>query len=737
MNFLKRQTIQAQQNSRSSALSRRTFLQAVSAGGGLLLGSGFLIGSASVAAADKSIAAASTTAADAPVFNAFLKITPDSKVTMVVKHLDMGQGVSTGLTSLVAEELDASWEQMQWEFAPADNHRYNNLFWGPTQGTGGSSSIANSWMQLREAGAAARAMLVAAAAAEWKVPAEEIRVSNGIISHGTRSSNFGAFAAKASLLPVPQKPAVKDPKDFQLIGKTIPRKDSNEKTSGKAIYTQDIQLPGMLTALVAYPPQVFGKVKKVNAAKAKASPGVVAVVEFPRGVAVVAENFWAAKKARELLKIEWDLSACETRSSDELFKACHDAASKTGISVKNAGDAIAALAKAKQVIEAKYELPYVTHAAIEPINCVVKVEKNSCELWFACQMPTIDQQQVAAATGIKPEHVKINTLYAGGSFGRRACPSDYVVDAANIAKQIPGRAVKMLWTREDEILNARYRPMAVHHIRGAVSSRGKVVAWQHHAVAQAILRGTPFEGFIQGEVDGTVAEGIEDMHYTIPNLQVQATEIPIKVSTLWWRSVGHSGNAFVVETFIDQLAKAANKDPVVFRRKLLADTPRALGVLNLAAEKSAWGNSLPEGVARGIAVHKSFGTWVAQVAEVRVKDDGSFKVERVVCAVDCGVAVNPDVIRAQMEGGIGMGLSAALGEAITLKKGVVEQSNFHNYPLLSIDAMPKVEVHIVPSAEMPSGVGEPGLPPIAGAVANALFAATGKPLTKLPLGNKV
>jgi isoquinoline 1-oxidoreductase beta subunit len=737
MNFLKRQTIQAQQNSRSSALSRRTFLQAVSAGGGLLLGSGFLIGSASVAAADKSIAAASTTAADAPVFNAFLKITPDSKVTMVVKHLDMGQGVSTGLTSLVAEELDASWEQMQWEFAPADNHRYNNLFWGPTQGTGGSSSIANSWMQLREAGAAARAMLVAAAAAEWKVPAEEIRVSNGIISHGTRSSNFGAFAAKASLLPVPQKPAVKDPKDFQLIGKTIPRKDSNEKTSGKAIYTQDIQLPGMLTALVAYPPQVFGKVKKVNAAKAKASPGVVAVVEFPRGVAVVAENFWAAKKARELLKIEWDLSACETRSSDELFKACHDAASKTGISVKNAGDAIAALAKAKQVIEAKYELPYVTHAAIEPINCVVKVEKNSCELWFACQMPTIDQQQVAAATGIKPEHVKINTLYAGGSFGRRACPSDYVVDAANIAKQIPGRAVKMLWTREDEILNARYRPMAVHHIRGAVSSRGKVVAWQHHAVAQAILRGTPFEGFIQGEVDGTVAEGIEDMHYTIPNLQVQATEIPIKVSTLWWRSVGHSGNAFVVETFIDQLAKAANRDPVVFRRKLLADTPRALGVLNLAAEKSAWGNSLPEGVARGIAVHKSFGTWVAQVAEVRVKDDGSFKVERVVCAVDCGVAVNPDVIRAQMEGGIGMGLSAALGEAITLKKGVVEQSNFHNYPLLRIDAMPKVEVHIVPSAEMPSGVGEPGLPPIAGAVANALFAATGKPLTKLPLGNKV
>lgn len=732
MNFLKRHTTQAEQKTDAPALSRRTFLQAVGAGGGLLIGSGLIVSSTSVAAADKTPVENS-----APIFNAFLKITPDSKVTMVVKHLDMGQGVSTGLTSLVAEELDASWEQMEWEFAPADASRYNNLFWGPAQGTGGSSSIANSWMQLREAGAAARAMLVAAAAAEWKVPVDEVRVNKGIISHGNHTSNFGALVAKASVLPVPQKPKVKDPKDFQLIGKNIPRKDSPDKTSGKAIYTQDIQLPGMLTALVAYPPQVFGKVKKVDAAKARAAPGVVAVVEFPRGVAVVAESFWAAKKARALLQVEWDLSACETRSSAELFAACHEAANKSGHIVKAAGDAVATLAKAEQVIEAKYELPYLTHAAIEPLNCVVKVEKNNCELWFACQMPTVDQQQVAAATGLKPEQVKINTLYAGGSFGRRACPSDYVVDAANIAKQVPGRAVKMLWTREDEILNGRYRPMAVHHLRGAVSPDGKILAWQHHAVAQAILRGTPFEGFIQGEVDGTVAEGIDDMHYAIPNLQVQATEISIRVSTLWWRSVGHSGNAFVVESFIDQLARVAKKDPVIFRRELLAKEARALGVLNLAAEKSGWGNPLPAGVTRGIAVHKSFGTWVAQVAEVRVNADKTFKVERVVCAVDCGVAVNPDVVRAQMEGGIGMGLSAALGEAITLQKGVVEQTNYHNYPLLRIDAMPRVEVHIVPSAEMPSGVGEPGVPPIAGAVANALFAATGIAITKLPLDNKV
>jgi isoquinoline 1-oxidoreductase beta subunit len=727
MNFLNKQSMQMDKKS-VVELSRRQFLHAASAAGGLLIGSGVVSVSASVNAA---------TTEDAPVFNAFLKITPDNKVTVVIKHLDMGQGVTTGLTTVIAEELGARWEQVQFEFAPADAARYNNLFWGPTQGTGGSSSIANSWQQLRTAGAAAREMLQAAAAAEWKVPQVEVQIKDGVITHGKHSSELGVFAAKAASLPTPQKPVLKDPKDFQLIGKKIPRKDSVDKTNGTAIYTQDIQLPGMLTALVAYPPQVFGKVKKVDAAKAKASPGVIAVVEIPRGVAVVAENFWAANKARKLLSVEWDLSACETRSSDALFAACHEAANKTGHIVKNIGDAPATLKKSEHIIEASYEIPYLAHAAIEPLNCVVKVDKDQCEMWFASQMPTIDQQEVGKATGLKPEQVKINSVYAGGSFGRRACASDYVVDAAHIARQILGRAVKMVWTREDEILNARYRPMAVHHIRGAVSPDGKALAWEHHAAAQSILRGTPFEGFVKGPVDGTVVEGIEDMHYAIPNLQVQGTEMPIKVSTLWWRSVGHSGNAFVVETFIDQLAKAAKKDPVIFRRELLANEPRALGVLNLAAEKANWGKTLPTGVTRGIAVHKSFGTWVAQVAEVRINADKTFKVERVVCAVDCGVAVNPDVITAQMEGGLGMGLSAALGEAITLKNGVVEQTNYHTYTPLRIDSMPRVEVHIVPSAEPPSGVGEPGLPPIAGAVANALFAATGKPVTRLPIGNKV
>ena len=734
MNFLNNQRLKLDKNlpvdlSSDSpvGLSRRQFLRATSVSGGLLIGSGFVSVTLPVNAEIDS---------DSPVFNAFLKITPDSKVIVAIKHMDMGQGVSTGLTTLVAEELGARWDQVDIEFAPADATRYNNLFWGAAQGTGGSSSIANSWQQLRSAGAAAREMLQAAAAAEWKVPQAEINISNGVISHGKHSSEFGPLAAKAATMATPQKPVLKDPKEFQLIGKNIPRKDSAAKTNGTAIYTQDIQLPGMLTALVAYPPQVFGKVKKLDATKAKASPGVVAVVEIPRGVAVVAENFWAANKARKLLAIDWDLSACETRSSDELFAACHELAGKKSHVLKNIGDAPAALKNAGDVINAKYEIPYLAHATIEPLNCVVKVDKDKCELWFSSQMPTIDQQEVGKVAGVKPEQVKINSLYAGGSFGRRACASDYVVDAAQIAKQVPGRAVKMVWTREDDLLNARYRPMAVHHISGAVAD-GKAVAWQHHAVAQSIMRGTPFEGFIKGPVDGSIVEGVDDMHYTIPNLQVQGTEIPIKVSTLWWRSVGHSGNAFVIETFIDQLAKTAKKDPVVFRRELLASEPRALGVLNLAVEKADWKKTLPAGVTRGIAVHKSFGTWVAQVAEVRVNADKTFKVERVVCAVDCGVAVNPDVIRAQMEGGIGMGLSAALGEAITLNKGVVEQTNYHQYPLMRINSMPRVEVHIVPSAEMPSGVGEPGLPPIAGAVANALFAATGKPITRLPLGDKV
>lgn len=721
MNFLHRLN---QKELAADHLSRRQFLQVSSISGGLLMGCGSMS------------FAPPAQAADTPVFNAFVKITLDNKVVVIIKHMDMGQGVSTGLATVIAEELGARWEQVTFEFAPADAKQYHNLFWGSAQGTGGSSSIANSWGQLRTAGAAVREMLQAAAAAKWQVPQQEIIIKEGLISHGKRRAQLGEFAALAALLPVPSAPKLKDPKDFHLIGKNIPRQDSKAKTDGSAVYTQDIYLDGMLTALVAYPPQAYGKVKSVDATRAKATPGVKAVVEIPRGVAVIADNFWAAKKARALLTIQWDLSACETRSSDALFAECHQLAKQPGSTVKTIGDAPAALSTVEKIINAEYELPYLAHAPIEPMNCVVLLTKDQAQLWFASQMPTQDQQEVAAVVGLKPEQVKINSLFAGGSFGRRACAQDYVVDAANIAKQMRGVPIKMVWTREDELLNARFRPMAVHQVRGAVLADG-AIAWQHHAVAPSILRGTPFAGLVKGPVDGTVVEGIEDTPYSIQHLQVAGSEFPSKIPTLWWRSVGHSGNAFVVETFLDQLARSAQKDPVVLRRELLAKEPRALAALNLVAEKAQWQMPLPAGLQRGIAIHKSFNTWVAQVAFVRINEDKTFKVEKVVCAVDCGIAVNPDVVRAQMEGAIGMGLGAALGEAITLKNGVLEQTNFHQYTPLRITDMPHVEVFIVPSAEAPTGVGEPGLPPIAPAVANALFAATGQPITKLPLGKRV
>lgn len=716
-----------------SGLSRRGFLKSVTAGGGLLIGCATL----PVIAGNPSKSPASIATGEALVFNAFVKITPDNLVTVVVKHLDMGQGVSTGLTTLVAEELDASWEQMRWESAPADATRYNNLFWGPSQGTGGSTAIANSWEQLRKAGAAARAMLVAAAAEQWKLPAKDITVNNGLVSHGEKRATFGELAAQAAQMPVPESPALKDPKTFRLIGNQVSRKDSHDKTNGSAIYTQDIQLPGMLTAVVLYPPKLFGKVAKVNATRAKGIPGVVAVVEIPRGVAVVAEGFWPAQQARKLLDVEWDLSGCETRSSEELFKTYSETARQAGHTVKSQGDTAAVLAKTAKVIEAEYQLPFLSHAAIEPMNCVVKVSKHACDLWYGCQMHTNDRKEVAAATGLPEESVSIHTVYAGGSFGRRASPGEYVMDAVAIAKQVPDRPVKMVWTREDDMRNGKFRPMSVHRLRGAVSPEGKLLAWDHHAVAQPILRGTPFEQFIQGPIDGTVVEGIQDMPYDIPNLSIRATEMKVGVSTLWWRSVGHSGHAFVVETFIDQLARAAGQDPVDFRRQMLAAHPRYLGALNLAAERANWGMPLAKGKGRGIAVHKAMGSWCAQVAEVSVAQDGNYSIDRFVCAIDCGIAVNPDVVKAQMEGSIGFALSAALGEAITLHEGRVVQGNFDTYQPMRIADMPKVEVYIVPSAEPPSGVGEPGVPPTPAALANALRDATGRNFHRMPFGRRV
>jgi len=708
--------------------ARRQFLQVAAIAGG-----GFAIGFSNLARA----AAAGAGSADF-VPNAFVRIGGDSSVTVLIKHLEMGQGVSTGLPTLVAEELDADWAQIRFEGAPANASLYNNLLWGPAQGTGGSTAIANSYEQLRKAGATARAMLVAAAADEWKVPADSITVSKGVVAHKAtnRKASFGQLAAKAATQPVPADVKLKDPKDFQYIGKRVARKDSKPKTNGSAQFTIDVKLPGMLTAVVAHSPLFGGKVKSFDATKAKAIKGVVEVVQVPSGVAVLANDFWAAKQGRDALTVVWDDSAANKLGSAEILAQYKELAKKPGLVARKDGDADKALAGAAKKLEATFEFPYLAHAAMEPLDCVVKLDKDSCEIWNGEQLQTPDQFAVAKLTGLKPGQIKLNMLYAGGSFGRRANPqADYILEAVSIAKAINGRVpVKMIWTREDDMRAGFYRPAYFHRIAAGLDAQGNLIGWQHRIVGQSILAGTMFEGMmVKDGVDGTSVEGASNLPYQIPNMLVDLHTPKIGVPVLWWRSVGSTHTAFSTETFIDELAAAAGKDAVEFRRALLAKHPRHLGVLNLAAQKAGWGKPLAKGKGRGIAVHESFNTVVAQVAEVSVKPDGTLRVDRVVCAVDCGVAVNPDVITAQMEGGIGFGLSAALYGAITLKEGRVEQSNFHEYRPLRINEMPKVEVHIVASSEKPTGVGEPGVPLIAPAVANAIFSATGKRLRNLPL----
>lgn len=720
-------------------VSRRAFLKVTAAAGaGLTLGI-----FAADAAAEETASAPATKPPIAPT--AFVRIAPDNTVTIVVKHLEMGQGTFTGLPTLVAEELDASWSQVRVVGAPADAKLYANLFWGDAQGTGGSTALANSFMQYRQAGAAMRAMLVGAAAAQWKVAPETIVAKNGTLSHASgRKATFGQLAQAAAAQPVPQDPRLKDPGDFVYIGKSFARTDAKAKSSGTAIYTQDVKLPDMLTAVVAHPPRFGAKVKSFDAASVQGVPGVRYVVEVPHGIAVLATTFWSAKKARDQLKIEWDDSGAMKGSSADIMAQYKQLAAAPGAVARNDGDAARALAGAATTLEAQYEFPYLAHAAMEPMNCVVKLAGDRCEIWNGEQFQTGDQMAVAKLLGLKPEQVFINQVFAGGSFGRRASStSDYVLEAVSIARGLEvmgkgGAPVKLVWTREDDMRAGYFRPMYYHTIKAALDARGNVVAWQQRIVGQSILAGTLFEPMmVKNGVDATSVEGAATLPYAIPNLYVDLHSPTIGVPVLWWRSVGSTHTAYSTETFVDELAVAAGKDPVAFRRALLAQHPRHLAVLDLIADKGGWDKPLAPPKAggkraRGVAVHESFDTVVAQIAEVTVNGD-KFTVDRVVCAVDCGLAVNPDVVRAQMEGGIGFGLSAALYGAITIKDGAVEQSNFHDYPVLRIDAMPAVEVHIVPSTAKPTGVGEPGVPPIAPAVANALAAATGKRLRRLPL----
>ncbi|AOJ06779.1 xanthine dehydrogenase family protein molybdopterin-binding subunit [Burkholderia mayonis] len=722
--------------------SRRSFLKAAGAAAAVGLTIGFEWLDASRPALAATAPAAGTDAAATGAFapNAFLRVAPDNSVTVIAKHVEMGQGAYTGIATIVAEELDANWRDVRVESAPADATRYANLQFGKLQGTGGSSAMANSWMQLREAGAKARAMLVSAAAAQWNVPAAELTTRDGYVRHAGsgREAAYGSLATAAAALPVPDKVTLKSPREFRLIGQPVPRVDALAKSDGTAQFTIDVTMPGMLVALLQRPPLFGATVKSFDATAAKAVPGVVSVVQVERGVAVVAQGFWAAKQGREALKVEWDESNAEKRSSDAMMREYRQLAERPGKPARRDGDAERALAGAAKRISASYEFPYLAHAPMEPLDAVVKLTADSCEIWAGDQFQTIDQGNAARVAGLDPSKVTIHTLYAGGSFGRRANAwSDYVVEAVSIAKALGanGTPVKLQWTREDDIHGGLYRPMYFHKLDAALTKDGKLVAWRHRIVGQSILAGTPFEPvMVKNGIDQTSVEGAANLPYAVPNVSVELTTTKAGVPVLWWRVVGSSHTAYAVEAFIDEAAHAAGNDPYLFRRDLLAHEPRMKAVLELAAEKAGWDprKPLPKGRGRGIAVAESFKSYVAQVAEVSVDEHGGVKVERVVCAVDCGTAINPDIVAAQMEGGIGFGLGAVLHSAITLKDGRVEQNNFDGYRVLRIAEMPKVEVHIVPSGEAPTGVGEPGVAPIGPAVANAIFAATGKRHHTLP-----
>ncbi len=667
--------------------------------------------------------------------NAFVHIGVDNRVTVTVKHIEFGQGVFTGLATLVAEELDAEWSQMLAVGAPADPARYYNTNWGDRQGTGGSSSMNNSWTQMRRAGATARAMLVNAASVAWQVRASEITVARGRLAHAAsgREASFGELAAAAARQPLPKNVTLKVAARFVHIGKNLARLDRADKVSGRAIYTQDFTRPGMLTALVAHAPRFGARAGKVDGEAALAVAGVQQLVELPHGVAVVARDFWSAKLGRDALRIEWDESSAFKLGTRDILERFRALSRSPGLVARDDGDVETALAAAHTVLEAEFEFPYLAHAAMEPMNCVAQVHADRCELWYGVQGQSNDLRNLSAALGIAQDRIRLNMLYAGGSFGRRSDRhSDFVVEAARIAAAVPGSPpVKLMWTREDDMRAGAYRPLNVHRLRGGLDKNGNIVAWQHRIVGQSILssgRGADDSG----EIDRTGTEGAANLPYPIPHLNVEVHQPYLDVPVLWWRSVGHTHTAFSTETFLDELAAAAGRDPYELRVELLTNDPRRLAVLHAAARAAGWGTPLGPGRGRGIAVHYAFKTWVAEVAEVTLGADGDFSVDRIVAAVDCGIAVNPDIVRAQIEGGIGYALSTVFGSAITLDDGRVVEDNFDTYKVLRLAQMPDVEVHIVPSDEAPTGVGEPGVPPLAPAVANALFAAGGRRYRAMP-----
>jgi len=677
---------------------------------------------------------------DFGAFGPFIKIAADGAVTVISKHIEFGQGNHAGLAAIVAEELDADWSKVTVEQAAANAKVYANVGMG-VQGTGGSTAIANSWMQLRNAGASARAMFVDAAAAKWSVPAAEVTVKDGVVSHAKsgKTAGFGDLLADAAKVKPPETPTLKDPKAFTLIGTDrVRRKDSQAKSDGTARFTQDVQLPNMLTAMVAHAPRFGATVASFDAAEAKKVPGVVDVFQIPTGVAVVAQNTFAAKMGREALKVTWDESKCQKHNSDKLTADYTDwAAGKGALPEKTAwqvfetqGDAVKVADG--QIFEAAYDFPFLAHATMEPMNCVAEIGGGKNKLTFGSQIPTVDQLNTAKIVKTLPGKVEIETLFAGGSFGRRGnFQSDYAAECVHIAKKVGGgRPVKLVWTREDDMTAGYFRPLTHHRLKVVTDKDGYPVSWTHRIVTQSLMKGSPMP--TKG-VDETTVEGTKGSPYlkATPVVDAQVLMPDLDVPVLWWRSVGATHTAFVMEHTIDQLARKAGKDPVDYRMALYekAGAKRHIAVLKLALEKAG---AVTPGWTRGVAVHESFGTAVAQVAEVQLVD-GVPKVGRVVAAVDCGVAISPNQIAAQMEGGICYGLSAGLFGKVSLKDGAVEQTNFDTYRVLRNSEAPHVETHILPSGNAPSGVGEPGVPVIAPAVANALLALNGQATNSLPM----
>jgi isoquinoline 1-oxidoreductase subunit beta len=679
--------------------------------------------------------------------NPFVKINADGMVTAIVKHFEKGQGPATGLTTLIAEELGISMEDIAYEFAPSDPGTYNNLLFGPVQGTGGSTALANSYMQYRQAGAAAREMLIQAAAKEWGVKASTLDIVDGQVTDGTNQAPLAQFVAAASQLSAPENPRLKDPSEFRLIGNAkVHRKDTPPKINGTAKYAMDLHLDNQMVAVILRSPRKGALVTGFNDADATGIKGYIrsAVLPNKAGVAVYAEHTWAAFQAREALSVEWDNSNAEMRSSDQIREqliAAVNADPTYELTETSAAKAQLSMDGAATVLEETFYFPLLAHAPMEPLTCTIEAAaEGGVILHDGCQFPTVPHGALSQILGLPMDKVQINTMFAGGSFGRRATPvADYQVEAAlAFALTDRSRPVKLVWSREDDITGGFYRPAVAHRVRVGLNADGDIMGWDHRIAAQSIMKGTPFEAMaVHNGVDHSSVEGVTQSPYVIPQQHIGLTDVAPATTVLWWRSVGHTHTAYVMESMMDAAAKAAGRDPVEFRLSYLtgdgADQKRMADVLKLAAEKGNWG-AAPEGRDQGIAVHKSFNSYVAEVVEISRDEDDYVKVEKVTCAVDCGVAVNPDVIKAQMEGGIGYGIGHVMRDEITLTEGVVDQSNFPDYEPMRIGDIGAIDVHIVASNEAPTGVGEPGTPPSAPALANAI-AVNGPRVTALPMNN--